>query len=56
MTVQQYSCETGQAGYWQLSESTRKSNFLQMLLLILQRLPFLLSYLIKNLSVGSAEV
>ena len=32
MTVQQYSCETGKAGYWQLSESTRKSNLLQMLL------------------------
>ena len=28
----QYSCETGQTGYWQLSENTRKSNFLQMLL------------------------
>ena len=28
----QYSCETGQTGYWQLSENTRKSNLLQMLL------------------------
>ena len=32
MTVQWYSCDTGQAVYWQLSERTRKSNLLQMLL------------------------
>ena len=32
MSVQQYSCETGQAGYWLLSENTRKSKLLQMLL------------------------
>ena len=33
MSVQQYSCETGQAGYRQLSENTRKSNLLQLMLL-----------------------
>ena len=53
MSVQQYSCETGQAGYWQLSESTRKSNLLQMLLFT--KAALILSYL-KNLSVGSAGV
>lgn len=33
MSVEQYSCETGQAGYRQLSENTRKSNLLQLMLL-----------------------